>query len=253
MFNAMPTEIETQELDKMDDVSDLDPKAQEKIKPLVPKAYCRHRSWGVGQIVEKDDALGAFLIDFRTKKGHSMEFGYAAEALKHLPDEHFEARILREPETIRTMARDQVADLLKLVVESLGKEATVARLEESMVPHLFAADGWKKFWEAAKRAMKKDPRFVIPGKRHEPIQYMESAPESKGGGIEELREAVGAKRVIEVLEKLQKNKSSGDFKAMAEEAFRLVDAAAQKIPKSQISQVAELALARSEFAQSAGL
>ena len=253
MFNAMPTEIETQELDKMDDVSDLDPKAQEKIKPLVPKAYCRHRSWGVGQIVEKDDALGAFLIDFRTKKGHSMEFGYAAEALKHLPDEHFEARILREPETIRTMARDQVADLLQLVVESLGKEATVVRLEESMVPHLFAADGWKKFWEAAKRAMKKDPRFVIPGKRHEPIQYMESAPESKGGGIEELREAVGAKRVIEVLEKLQKNKSSGDFKAMAEEAFRLVDAAAQKIPKSQISQVAELALARSEFAQSAGL
>lgn len=253
MFNAMPTEIETQELDKMGDVSDLDPKAQEKIKPLVPKAYCRHRSWGVGQIVEKDDALGAFLIDFRTKKGHSMEFGYAAEALKHLPDEHFEARILREPETIRTMARDQVADLLKLVVESLGKEATVVRLEESMVPHLFAADGWKKFWEAAKRAMKKDPRFVIPGKRHEPIQYMESAPESKGGGIEELREAVGAKRVIEVLEKLQKNKSSGDFKAMAEEAFRLVDAAAQKIPKSQISQVAELALARSEFAQSAGL
>ncbi|MDA0324736.1 MAG: GreA/GreB family elongation factor [Verrucomicrobia bacterium] len=237
----------------MGDVSDLDPKAQEKIKPLVPKAYCRHRSWGVGQIVEKDDALGAFLIDFRSKKGHSMEFGYAAEALKHLPDEHFEARILREPETIRTMARDQVADLLKLVVESLGKEATVVRLEESMVPHLFAADGWKKFWEAAKRAMKKDPRFVIPGKRHEPIQYMESAPESKGGGIEELREAVGAKRVIEVLEKLQKNKSSGDFKAMAEEAFRLVDAAAQKIPKSQISQVAELALARSEFAQSAGL
>ena len=253
MFKAMPTEIETQELDKMGDVSDLDPKAQEKIKPLVPKAYCRHRSWGVGQIVEKDDALGAFLIDFRSKKGHSMEFGYAAEALKHLPDEHFEARILREPETIRTMARDQVADLLKLVVESLGKEATVVRLEESMVPHLFAADGWKKFWEAAKRAMKKDPRFVIPGKRHEPIQYMESAPESKGGGIEELREAVGAKRVIEVLEKLQKNKSSGDFKAMAEEAFRLVDAAAQKIPKSQISQVAELALARSEFAQSAGL
>lgn len=253
MFKVMPTEIESEKVDKMDDVSALDPKAQEKIKPLVPKAYCRHRSWGVGQIVEKDDALGSFLIDFRSKKGHSMEFGYAAETLKHLPDEHFEARILREPETIRTMVRDQVADFLKLVVESLGKEATVARLEESMVPHLFAADGWKKFWEAAKRAMKKDPRFVIPGKRHEPIQYMESAPESKGGGVEELREAVGAKRVIEVLEKLQKNKSSGDCKAMAEEAFRLVDAAAQKIPKSQISQVAELALARSEFAESAGL
>ena len=68
MFDAMPTETENPEIEKMEDVNDLDPKAQEKIKNLIPKAYCRHRSWGVGQITQKDDALGAFLIDFRTKK-----------------------------------------------------------------------------------------------------------------------------------------------------------------------------------------
>ena len=67
MLNAMPTEIETEEIVKMEDVSDLDPKSQAKLKPLIAQAYCRHRSWGVGQIVQKDDALGSFLIDFRTK------------------------------------------------------------------------------------------------------------------------------------------------------------------------------------------
>jgi transcription elongation factor GreA-like protein len=253
MFNAMPTETENPEIEKMEDVNDLDPKAQEKIKNLVPKAYCRHRSWGVGQIMQKDDALGAFLIDFRTKKGHSMEFGYAAESLKHLPDEHLEARILRETDAMRTMAQDQVAEFMKLAVESLKKEATPLRLEEAMVPHVFPAEGWKKFWEAAKRAMKKDAKFVMPGKKHEPIQYLEAAPDVKAGGLEDLQEAVGAKRVIEALEKLQKVRNAGELKAIADEAFRLVDAAAQKIPKSQISQVAELALARSEFAAAAGL
>ena len=170
MLNAMPTDTENPEIEKMEDVNDLDPKAQEKIKNLIPKAYCRHRSWGVGQITQKDDALGAFLINFRTKKGHSMEFGYAAESLKHLPDDHFEARILREPDVMRAMARDEVPELMKLAVESLGKESTVVRLEEAMVPHLFPAEGWKKLWEAAKRAMKKDLRFVIRGKRQVQIQ-----------------------------------------------------------------------------------
>jgi transcription elongation factor GreA-like protein len=170
MLNAMPTDTENPEIEKMEDVNNLDPKAQEKIKNLIPNAYCRHRSWGVGQITQKDDALGAFLIDFRTKKGHSMEFGYAAESLKHLPDEHLEARILRETDAMRTMAQDQVAEFMKLAVESLKKEATPLRLEEAMVPHVFPSEGWKKFWEAAKRAMKKDAKFVIPGKKLHPIR-----------------------------------------------------------------------------------
>ena len=52
-----------------------------------------------------------------------------------------------EPDAMRAMARDQVPELMKLAVESLGKEATVVRLEEAMVPHLFPDEGWKKFFE----------------------------------------------------------------------------------------------------------
>jgi transcription elongation GreA/GreB family factor len=233
----------------MDEPSDLSP----KLGPLAPGAYCRHRSWGVGKIASKDDALGAFLIDFRSKKGHPMEFGYAAQSLKPLGNDHLEARILREPEVVKTLASDKPGEFMKLAVTSLGREATAARLEEALVPHLFQAEGWKKFWESAKRAMRKDAHFVIPGKRTDPIQYLESAPDTKAGGLEELQEAVGAKRVMEALEKLQKAKTPTELKQFAEEAFKLVDASAQKIPKSQVSQVAELALARAEFSVVAGL
>lgn len=248
----MPTDTENE---KAAPAEDSAPPSQisEKLKPLVPGAVCRHRSWGVGQIASRDEALGSLLIDFRSKKGHSMEFEYASQTLRILTEDHFEARILKDPAAVKAQAGKEPGELLKQAVQQLGREATTARLEEAFVPHLFQVAEWKKFWEAAKRAMRKDARFVIPSKRTDPIQYLEGAVESEGGGMEELREAVGVKKVIEVLEKLQKSTDAGTLKTQAEEIFKLVDAAGQKVPKSQPGQVAELALARAEFAGAIGL
>ena len=252
MLARMPTDTENEKAAPVEE-SAADPQLQEKLKPLVPGAVCRHRSWGVGQIASRDDALGSLLIDFRSKKGHSMEFEYASQTLRILTEEHFEARILKTPASVKEEASKEPGELIKKAVQQLGREATTARLEEAFVPHLFAAADWKKFWEAAKRAMRKDPRFVIPTKRTDPIRYLDSAPETKGGGIEELREAVGIKKVIEVLEKLLKAQDAATLKNQAEEIFKIVDVAGQKVPKSQAGQVAELALARAEFAGAIGL
>ena len=249
MLALMPTDTENAKVDTQAE-SASETKAPDQFQP---GAVCRHRSWGVGQIASRDDALGSLLIDFRSKKGHAMEFEYASQTLKVLAEDHFEARILKSPQSIKEQAGQEPGELIKQAVQQLGREATTARLEEAFVPHLFAAPEWKKFWEAAKRAMKRDPRFVIPTKRTDAIQYLESAPTSKGGGMEELKEAVGVKKVIEVLEKLQKSQDAASLKAQTEEIFRLVDATGQKVPKSQTGQVAELALARAEFAGAIGL
>ncbi|NCZ96874.1 hypothetical protein EBZ02_06920, partial [bacterium] len=249
----MPTDTENETSSSSTEESAQDPQVHEKLKPLVPGAVCRHRSWGVGQIVSRDDALGSLLIDFRSKKGHAMEFEYASQTLRILTDEHFEARILKDPSSVKDQAGKDPGELMRQAVQQLGREATTARLEEAFVPHLFGAPDWKKFWDAAKRAMRKDPRFVIPSKRTDPIHYLEKVPEVQAGGIEELKEAVGVKRVIEALEKLQKTQNSAVLKGQSEEIFKLVDASGQKIPKSQVGQLAELALARSEFAGSIGL
>ncbi|MBM4454988.1 MAG: hypothetical protein FJ411_01200 [Verrucomicrobia bacterium] len=227
--------------------------ASQTSDPFQPGAVCRHRSWGVGQIASRDEALGSLRIDFRSKKGHAMELEYAVQTVKVLADDHFEAKIFKSPQTVQEQARKEPGELIRQAVQQLGREATVTRLEEALVPHLLTAAEWKKFWEAAKRAMRRDPRFIIPTKRTDPIQYLEAAPTSKGGGMEDLKEAVGVKKVIEVLEKIQKAQGVAQRQAQAEEIFRLVDAAGQKVPKSQPGQVAELALARAEFAGAIGL
>jgi len=249
MLALMPTDTENEKVDTQAE-SASETKAPDHFQP---GAVCRHRSWGVGQIATRDEALGSLLIDFRSKKGHAMEFEYASQTLKVLAEDHFEARIFKSPQAVKEQAGKEPGELIKQAVQQLGREATTARLEEAFVPHLFAPPEWKKFWEAAKRAMRKDPRFVIPTKRTDAIQYLESAPASKGDGMEELKEAVGVKKVIEVLEKLQKSQDAASLKSKAEEIFRLVDAAGQKVPKSQPGQVAELALARAEFAGAIGL
>ena len=249
MLALMPTDTENEKVVTQEE-SASETKAPDHYQP---GAVCRHRSWGVGQIATRDEALGSLLIDFRSKKGHAMEFEYASQTLKVLAEDHFEARIFKSPQAVKEQAGKEPGELIKQAVQQLGREATTARLEEAFVPHLFAPPEWKKFWEAAKRAMRKDPRFVIPTKRTDAIQYLESAPASKGDGMEELKEAVGVKKVIEVLEKLQKSQDAASLKSKAEEIFRLVDAAGQKVPKSQPGQVAELALARAEFAGAIGL
>ena len=249
MLALMPTDTENEKVVTQEE-SASETKAPDHYQP---GAVCRHRSWGVGQIATRDEALGSLLIDFRSKKGHAMEFEYASQTLKVLAEDHFEARIFKSPQAVKEQAGKEPGELIKQAVQQLGREATTARLEEAFVPHLFAPPEWKKFWEAAKRAMRKDPRFVIPTKRTDAIQYLESAPASKGDGMEELKEAVGVKKVIEVLEKLQKSQDAASLKSKADEIFRLVDAAGQKVPKSQPGQVAELALARAEFAGAIGL
>jgi transcription elongation GreA/GreB family factor len=249
----MSTEAEAAPTASTDDSPALDPQLQEKLKPLVPGAFCRHRSWGVGRIASRDEALQSLLIDFRSKKGHAMEFGYAAETLRLLAEDHFEARILKDPGSVREWAAKDPGELIKHAVKHLGREATTVRLEEAFVPHLFQPTEWKKFWEAAKRAMRKDARFLFPSKRTEPILYAEGEVEAKPSGLEELREAVGVKKVVEILEKLQKGRDIGALRPQVEDIFRIVDATGQKVPKSQPGQLAELALARAEFAAALGL
>ena len=141
MLAMMPTDTENEKVDTQAE-SASETKAPDHFQP---GAVCRHRSWGVGQIASRDEAPGSLLIDFRSKKGHAMEFEYASQTLKVLAEDHFEARIFQSPQAVKEQAGKEPGELIKQAVQQLGREATAARLEEAFVPHLFAAPDWKRF------------------------------------------------------------------------------------------------------------
>ena len=65
------------------------------------------------------------------------------------------------------MAATQHLELVKLVLNSYGGKATVDQIQQVLVPDVIGAD-WKKWWEAARRELKKDGHFQVPLKKTEP-------------------------------------------------------------------------------------
>jgi len=68
------------------------------------------------------------------------------------------------------MAATNHLELVKLVLSSYGGQSHRDQIQHALVPEVIR-DDWKKWWEAAKRELKKDGHFQVPLKKTEPIIY----------------------------------------------------------------------------------
>ena len=92
------------------------------------------------------------------------------------------------------MAAANPLELVKLVLNSFGGKATVDQIQQVLVPDVVRED-WKKWWEGAKRELKKDGHFQVPLKKTEPIIYPGEGGLAAGpaaGGIPRRQGAQGA-------------------------------------------------------------
>ena len=139
---------------------------------LTEGGFCFHRSWGFGKInlAATDWVFGRFTIDFQNKAGHTMDMAFAAESLKPIGKDHIYARKDADIGNLREMAAKCPSDLIKLVLQSFSDRATIDQIQQVLAPDVIP-DDWKKWWEAAKRALKKDGHFQVPLKKSDPIIY----------------------------------------------------------------------------------
>jgi len=82
--------------------------------------------------------------------------------------------------------------------------ATVDQIQEVLVPDVIGED-WKKWWEVARRELKKDGHFVVPLKKTESIVYQETQVPIQDRLMAEFRAAKGLKARLLVTQELQKN------------------------------------------------
>src|SRR5215208_6316757 len=163
-----------------------------------------HRSWGFGKITTVDTVFCRFTIDFQNKSGHSMDLGFAAESLKPIPSDHILARKAADLESLRQMAALHHLDLIKLVLQSYGGKANVDQIQQVLVPDVIA-DDWKKWWEVAKRELKKDGHFQVPIKKTEPIVYQAQEVSLQARLMGDFRAAKGLKAKLTVVSEILKN------------------------------------------------
>ena len=241
-----------EEFEKLAAAGKIEGRHVEPLTLLVESGCCTHRSWGFGRIKTVDTVFARFTIDFPNKPGHTMDLGFAAETLKSIPKDHILARKANDLESVCQMAAHHL-DLIKLVLNSYGGRATAEQIRQVLVPDVIR-DDWKKWWETAKREMKKDGHFIVPVKKTEPVVYQAQETSLQDRLLADFRAAKGLKARVAVISEILKSESDLADKAAA--AGEIITALNTDIPSHQRTQPAvalEAVFARDDLRAMAGL
>ena len=190
------------EFEKLAAAGKIEGRHVEALTILAESGCCTHRSWGFGKIKTVDTVFARFTIDFTGRPGHTMDLGFAAETLKPIPKDHILARKTNDLEGVRQLAAHHL-DLIKLVLNSFGGRATAEQIQQVLVPDVIR-DDWRKWWETAKREMKKDGHFVVPLKKNEPVVFQAKETSLQDRLLADFRAAKGLKARVAVVAEVLK-------------------------------------------------
>ncbi len=240
-----------EEFEKLAAAGKLSRQHVEALAALTESGYCYHRSWGFGKIVSMDPVFARCVIDFQTKPGHAMDLIFAAESLKPISSGHIFARKVSDLEALRQMAALHHLDLIKLVLQSFGNRATLDQVQQVLVPDVIK-DDWKKWWEGAKRELKKDGHFQVPTKKSDPIIYQVKEVSLQNRLMGEFRAAKGLKARGSVAHEILRNFSDlSDGAAVAKEVIAALNVEILTHQRTQPSIALEAIFIRDEIRQTA--
>jgi len=223
-------------------------KQAEILEVLQPGNYCTHRSWGFGKVAEWNMLTGQMVIDFESKKGHTMQAGYAANSLKPIPNEHTLGRLRIDADGVRTQAKEDPVSFMRGVLTDFGGKATSEQITTMLVPDLMPQPSFKKWWDATKKKLKADGHFVVPAKRTDPLQLRDEAISKHADLFEQFENARTLKQQAVVLDEIVKHLP--EFKEQTEKTSRLVREVEDTATKGQnlhASAALEMLLSRDEI------
>ena len=110
--------------------------------------------------------------------------------------------------------------LIKLVLTSYGGQATLAQIQEALVPEVIDED-WKKWWADAKKEMKGDGHFQLPVKKSEPLIYHADELSAYDQLMSNLRDSKGLKAQLAAATEIYKG--IGDVENKEEALGEIID------------------------------
>ncbi|HWC58183.1 MAG TPA: hypothetical protein VHC44_00710 [Verrucomicrobiae bacterium] len=240
-----------EEFEKLAAAGKIEGRHIEPLVQLTTSGFCMHRSWGFGRIKTVDTVFARFTIDFPNKPGHTMDLAFAADSLKPIPKDHILARKAADIEGLRQLAATNHLELVKVVLNSFGGHATVDQIQQALVPDVIR-DDWKKWWEAAKRELKKDGHFQVPLKKTDPVIYQSKEVSLQERLIGEFRSAKGLKAHVAVATEILKNANDlTDKQAAAKEVIALLNTEIAAYQRNQTSVALEGIFIRDDIRQMA--
>ena len=186
-----------EEFEKLAAAGKIEGRHVEPLTKLAEGGCCMHRSWGFGKIKTVDTVFARFTIDFAGKPGHTMDLAFAAECSSRFPRTTSSPA---RPTTWKPSARWPriISIWSSWCLNSYGGKATADQIQQVLVPDVIR-DDWKKWWEAAKREMKKDGHFIVPTKKTEPVVFQAQETSLQDRLLADFRAAKGLKARVVVV------------------------------------------------------
>jgi transcription elongation factor GreA len=238
------------ELQTLVDTGNLTPKDAAILDQLKPGTFCLHKSWGFGQIHSWNLLLNQIVIDFETKKQHVMQLKYATDSLQPLAKDHILVRKALEPEALKTQARSDAPAFFETLLSSFGGKITADQIQKVLAPELIPEAEFKKWWDNAKKVLRKDGRFSIPTKKTEPITIRDRSLSYADELVQQFQLARQLKTQVSVLEKIAKNSEvfTGDSASLQPLVTQVDEIAARNIRLNPALAI-ELLIVRDELRQ----
>ncbi len=219
----------------------------ERLSQLAPGNFCVHKSFGAGKVIEWDLPAKRVVIDFEKSAGQQMDLQFAIQKTEWIPVDDFRARKIEEIEELRTLSKSDPVELIVHLLQSHGGSMTGDALEKELCGAVIPEAGFKKWWDAAKKALKDSRKATVPQKRGEPITLRASDQSPAQALVADFEAARDIKGMIKALEAIAAD--IGAFDSDAEALTRLlgdIDEAARKAARVQLGQAMQLVAARDE-------
>jgi transcription elongation GreA/GreB family factor len=243
-----------EEFEKLAISGKIQPNDVEPLTQMATEGFCMHKSWGFGNITTVDVVLGKMTVDFSGREGHLIDLSFAPKILTPIAKEHIEARKATDKDGLKQMAALHHDEVIKVIVASYGNLATTDKVKDVLVPDVIDADDYKKWWETARREMRKGGHFKVPTKKTEAIRYLEEDAPLQERLLNDFNSARGLKARLPVVGEI--TKSAGDITDKAEMArvtLGKLDEEIQSHTRTQPALALESVMARDDLAQALGV
>lgn len=221
----------------------------EVLVEMATEGFCMHKSWGFGRIKTVDVVLGKMTVDFSDRVGHAIDLAFAPKILAPIAKEHIEARKATDMQGLRQMAALHHDQVIRVIVDSYGNLATTDKVKEVLVPDVIDVDDYKKWWETARREMKKGGNFKVPTRKTEAIEYQSEDISFQERMLNDFNAARGLKARLSVAAEL--SKSTGELTdkgAVAEMALGKLDEEIQAYILNQPALAIQAVMVRDDLA-----
>jgi hypothetical protein len=124
-----------------------------------------HKSWGFGRVESLNFLINQITIDFKTRKGHTMQLQYAAESLTVISAEHILAQKAANLAAVKARTKEDPAGLVRTILHGFGGKAHAGADREHSGSGCLLRDGIQEVARRREEGAQERRHFAIPRKK----------------------------------------------------------------------------------------